>query len=93
MLQNDAFIIAMAYPETIVTHAEEWYSKFLRFIFIGNKKYVRAGHAALVLINKNTGILEYYDFGRYVTPSPYGRVRGRETDFELNFPIKAAFCG
>ena len=89
MLQNDAFIITMAYPETIVSHAEESYSKFLRYIFIGNKKYVRAGHAALVLIHKKTGVLEYHDFGRYITPSPDGRVRGRETDFELNFPIKA----
>lgn len=89
MLKNDAFIITMAYPETIVSHAEEWYSKFLRFAFIGSRKHVRAGHAALVLIDKKTGILEYHDFGRYITPSPMGRVRGRETDFELNFPIKA----
>jgi len=52
MLVNDAFVITMAYPVTIVSHAEEWYSKFLRFVFIGNKKHVRAGHAALVLIHK-----------------------------------------
>lgn len=89
MTKNDAFIITMAYPDTIVSHAEEWYSKFLRFLFIGNKNHVRAGHAALVLIDKNTGILEYHDFGRYITPEPYGRVRGRQTDFELDFPIKA----
>lgn len=89
MQNNNAFIITMAYPETIVSHAEEWYSKFLRYIGIGNKNYVRAGHAALVLIDKTTGVLEYHDFGRYITPSPAGRVRGRETDFELNFPIKA----
>ncbi|SHG60787.1 DUF6695 family protein [Winogradskyella jejuensis] len=89
MLKEDAFIITMAYPETIVSHAEEWYSKFLRFAFIGNKRHVRAGHAALVLIDKKTGVLEYHDFGRYITPSPNGRVRGRQTDFELNFPIKA----
>jgi len=89
MLENDAFIITMAYPETIVSHAEEWYSRFLRFLFVGNKKHVRAGHAALVLIDKKTGVLEYHDFGRYITPSPYGRVRGRETDFELHFSLKA----
>jgi len=89
MLQNDAFIITMAYPETIVSHAKEWYSKLLRFAFIGNKKHVRAGHAALILIDKKTCDLEYHDFGRYITPSPNGRVRGKETDFELNFPIKA----
>ncbi|MFP4845237.1 DUF6695 family protein [Winogradskyella sp. PE311] len=89
MSKNDAFILTLAYPETIVSHAEEWYSRFLRFLFVGNKKHVRAGHAALVLINKVTGVLEYHDFGRYITSSPNGRVRGRETDFELNFPITA----
>jgi hypothetical protein len=86
---NDGIILTLAYPETIVSHAEEWYSKFLRFFFVGSKKHVRAGHAALVLIDKSTGVLEYHDFGRYITPSPNGRVRGRETDFELNFPITA----
>ena len=89
MSKNDAFILTLAYPETIVSHAEEWYSKFLRFLFVGSKKHVRAGHAALVLIDKKTGVLEYHDFGRYITSSPNGRVRGRETDFELNFPITA----
>ena len=89
MLKNDAFILTLAYPETIVSHAEEWYSKFLRFLFVGSKKHVRAGHAALVLIDKKTGVLEYHDFGRYITSEPNGRVRGRETDFELNFPVKA----
>ncbi|MBC2844541.1 DUF6695 family protein [Winogradskyella flava] len=89
MSKNDAFIFTLAYPETIVSHAEEWYSKFLPFLFVGGKKHVRAGHAALVLIDKSTGVLEYHDFGRYITSEPNGRVRGRETDFELNFPIKA----
>lgn len=88
-MNNTGIILTLAYPETIVSHAEEWYSKFLRFLFVGSKKHVRAGHAALVLIDKATGVLEYHDFGRYITPSPNGRVRGRETDFELNFPIKA----
>lgn len=86
---NDGIILTLAYPETIVSHAEEWYSPFLRFLFVGSKKHVRAGHAALVLIDKSTGTLEYHDFGRYITSSPNGRVRGRETDFELNFPVVA----
>lgn len=89
MLNNDAFILTLAYPETIVSHAEEWYSIFLRFLFVGSKKHVRAGHAALVLIDKSTGVLEYYDFGRYITAAPNGRVRGKQTDFELNFPLVA----
>ncbi|WP_431156506.1 DUF6695 family protein [Winogradskyella poriferorum] len=93
MSKNNAVILTLAYPETIVSHADEWYSKFLRFAFIGSKKHVRAGHAALVLIDKKTGILEYHDFGRYITSEPNGRVRGKQTDFELNFPLKAKFEG
>ena len=83
----------MAYPETIVMVAEEWYSPFLRYLGVGKKNYLRAGHAALVLIDKTTGILEYHDFGRYITTEPNGRVRGRDTDHELEFPIKAIIEG
>ncbi|MEM9679682.1 MAG: DUF6695 family protein, partial [Bacteroidota bacterium] len=88
-MKNDAFILTLAYPETIVMVAEEWYSSYMRYVGIGKKNYVRAGHAALVLIEKATGYLEYHDFGRYITPEPNGRVRGKKTDNELDFPLKA----
>jgi len=88
-MTNTGLIITLGYPETIVRVAEEWYSPFLRFVGVGKKNYVRAGHAALVLIDKKTGVLEYYDFGRYITSQPYGRVRGRDTDHELDFALKA----
>lgn len=88
-MNNSAFILTLAYPDTIVMVSKEWFSPFLRFLGIGKRNYVRAGHAALVLINKATGVLEYHDFGRYITPEPYGRVRGGDTDAELRFPIKA----
>ncbi|WP_250433056.1 DUF6695 family protein [Hanstruepera flava] len=88
-MKNDAFILTLAFPETIVLHAEEWYSPYLKYLGIGNKTHVRAGHAALVLINKRTGELEYHDFGRYITPEPNGRVRGKDTDHELDFPLNA----
>lgn len=88
-MNNTGIILVLAYPDTIVSHADEWYSKLLRFIGIGSKKHVRAGHAALVLIEKKTGLLEYHDFGRYITPEPYGRVRGQFTDAELAFSLKA----
>lgn len=90
---NDAFILTLAYPETIVMVADEWYSPLLRYASIGKKHYVRAGHAALVLIEKSTGILEYHDFGRYITPEPFGRARGKSTDHELDFPLRAIIEG
>lgn len=88
-MNNTGIILTMAYPETIVMVADEWYSPFLRYLGIGKKNYLRAGHAALVLIDKSTGILEYHDFGRYITPEPNGRVRGKDTDNELDFPLVA----
>ena len=88
-MTNSGIILTLAYPETIVMVADEWYSPYMRYFGIGKKDYVRAGHAALVLMNKATGILEYHDFGRYITPIPNGRVRGRDTDHELDFPITA----
>lgn len=86
---NTGIILTLAYPDTVVMLAKEWYSPFLRFLGIGKKNYLRAGHAALVLINKKTGVLEYHDFGRYITSVPNGRVRSSETDNELHLPIKA----
>lgn len=88
-MNNTGIILTLAYPDTVVSHAKEWYSPFLRYLGVGNKTNVRAGHAALVLINKISGVLEYHDFGRYITPEPTGRVRGKITDCELDFPLKA----
>lgn len=88
-MSNTGIILTLAYPDTIVMVSEEWFSPYLRFIGVGKMNYLRAGHAALVLIDKETGVLEYHDFGRYITPEPNGRVRGNDTDNELHFPIKA----
>ena len=88
-MSNTGIILTLGYPDTVVSISEEWMAPYLRFIGIGKKNYLRAGHAALVLIDKETGILEYHDFGRYITPEPTGRVRGRDTDNELHFSIKA----
>ena len=86
---KEAFILILAYPETVVEHADERYARIAYRFGIGNKTHIRAGHAALVLIKKTTGHLEYFDFGRYITPKGYGRVRGASTDSELNLTIKA----
>ncbi|OBQ54669.1 hypothetical protein VQ01_11015 [Tamlana sp. s12] len=86
---NTGIVITLAYPDTVVRLPKEWYAPYLRFFGIGTKNYVRAGHAALVLVEKETGALDYYDFGRYIVPAPFGRVRSYETDNELEMPFKA----
>ncbi|WP_100613402.1 DUF6695 family protein [Confluentibacter citreus] len=88
-MSNTGIILTLAYPETIVMVSKEWFSPYLRFLGVGKKNYLMAGHAALVLINKETCVLEYHDFGRYITSEPHGRVRGKDTDNELDFPLMA----
>lgn len=90
---NNGIVLTLAYPETVVRISDEWFLKYLRYFGIGKKDYVRAGHAALVLIHKETGSLEYYDFGRYISPLSTGRVRSETTDHELGFPLQPIIKG
>lgn len=82
-------IIVLAYPDTFVSVSDEWQCKFLPLVGLGTRKYIKAGHAALILIENETSEARYFDFGRYVTPVGYGRVRGVNTDAELEIPFKA----
>ena len=61
-MNNTGIILTLAYPETIVRVSDEWFSPYLRFFGIGTKDYVRAGHAALVLVNTENGDLDYFLF-------------------------------
>ncbi|WP_062062448.1 DUF6695 family protein [Aquimarina longa] len=82
-------IISLAFPDTFVKHSDESSTKILLALGLGKHNYIKAGHAAFVLIENKTGKAEYYDFGRYITPQGYGRVRSAITDVELEIPIKA----
>jgi hypothetical protein len=80
-------IVVLAYPDTFVKMSEEWICRFLPLVGLGTKEYIKAGHAALVLIENSSGKAHYYDFGRYITPKGYGRVRSAKTDVELEIPF------
>ena len=91
-MKSDGIIVILSYPDTVVRPAYwEYSSKIWPKIGIGHKDAVRAGHAALLLIQKNNPTIQYYDFGRYITTYGNGRVRSEETDPELHIPIKAEF--
>ena len=81
---NSDFIIVLAWPEGETTAAGAWYDSFCAT----NGKY-RVGHSALILINSENKELLYFDFGRYHTPTGFGRVRDRETDPDIGIPISA----
>lgn len=79
----------MAFPDTFVKLSDEFMCKILPLVGLGTRTHIKAGHAALVLIENTTGNAFYYDFGRYITPEGKGRVRGATTDAELEIPFKA----
>ncbi len=82
------FLIILAWPEGMVSAAGAWYDKY----FSTNGKY-RVGHSALVLINSTTKKLHYFDFGRYHTPSGFGRIRDAETDTDVSINQLAEVSG
>ncbi|WP_271784109.1 DUF6695 family protein [Aquimarina algiphila] len=85
-------IISLAFPDTFVRFSDEKNASSLLQLFgLGKNGVIKAGHAAFVLIENKTGIAEYYDFGRYITPHGKGRVRSAITDVELEIPFKATF--
>ena len=92
MLSSDGIIVILAYPDTIVRPAYwEKLSTFWPKIGVGGSHAVQAGHAALLLIQKNHTVINYYDFGRYITTYGNGRVRSKETDPELEISTPAKF--
>lgn len=91
-MRSTGKIIVLAYPDTFVTMSDEWICRLLPLVGLGTREYIKAGHAALILVEDDTGIAKYYDFGRYVTPEGHGRVRGANTDVELELPFKANLC-
>ncbi|MBL56740.1 MAG: hypothetical protein CMP61_06100 [Flavobacteriales bacterium] len=88
MEYND-FIIPLAWPEAPVRTAGGPYDKILQLFNLHRNGYYKAGHAAFLLINSTTGQVDYYDFGRYISPNKNGRARSKETDPEVIFDVKA----
>lgn len=87
-MKQDSKIVVLAYPDTFVTMSKEWICRILPLVGLGTQQYIKAGHAALVLIDGSTGHAQYFDFGRYITAQGIGRVRSARTDAELEIPFR-----
>lgn len=89
-MMYDGFIVVLSYPDTVVRPAHsEFSSKVWPKLGIGGENAIQAGHAAMLLIDKKTNQVDYFDFGRYITSYGNGRVRSKETDPELAVPFVA----
>lgn len=83
------FAIALAWPETPCKQAGAWYDSIMTKLGISKNNYYKVGHAAVILIDKNSGKCFYFDFGRYHSPAGFGRVRDQETDHDLKISTSA----
>lgn len=84
---NDGVAIAISWPETLCKGAGGWYDGAMERLGISRGGYYRAGHDALVLVDRNSGACAYYDFGRYHSPAGHVRVRSVTTDDDLKIPL------
>ena len=81
--------IALAWPKTYCKKAGAWYDGLMDLLGFNENGYYQVGHAAVVLVENETGNTHYFDFGRYHAPYQHGRVRGALTDPELTMKTKA----
>lgn len=88
MVFND-FIIPLAWPEALTRTANGPYDKLLGSFNIYKNGYYKTGHAAFLLIDHQSGDIQYFDFGRYISPFKNGRIRSEETDPELKIEYQA----
>jgi len=84
-------IIAISWPYTLVVKEGKWYDTPMTYFGFIKDNYYKVGHAAMLLIDSETGHISYMDFGRYHTPMKMGRVRSEITDPDLIFSTKALF--
>lgn len=85
----DGFAVALAWPETYCKQAGSWYDIPMYYLGINRNGYYKVGHAAVLLIDDETGSCGYFDFGRYHAPFQHGRVRSAKTDTDLKILTKA----
>lgn len=86
--ENQDLALVMAWPDQTARGDERWMAILKQLGIVKNLNF-KVGHAAMVLIHRQTGTLAYFDFGRYVTPRGYGRARSVESDPRLALETRA----
>ena len=80
--------LVIAWPDQTARGDERWMA-FLKWAGIVKNLNFKVGHAAIILVNHRTGLLAYYDFGRYITPRGDGRARSASSDPRLTLSTRA----
>lgn len=80
--------IPISWPDQTARGDEAWMG-FLKKIGLVKNLNFKVGHAAILLIERRTGAIRYYDFGRYIAPRGYGRARSALFDPRLEVKTQA----
>ena len=90
MHQYNDLAIPIAWPDLTARGDELWMAVLKKLGIVKNLNF-KVGHAAIVLIERKTGNLRYFDFGRYITPRGFGRARSSQFDPRLALTTMAEF--
>lgn len=80
--------LPISWPDKTAFGDEKW-MLFLKRIGIVKNLHFKVGHAAILLIERSSGSIRYYDFGRYLSPRGYGRARSAAFDPRLAISTRA----
>src|SRR5690606_5397824 len=80
--------IPISWPDMTALGDEKWMA-FLKKMKVVKNLNFKIGHAAILLIERSSGTISYFDFGRYLSPRGYGRARSAGFDRRLTIQTKA----
>ncbi len=84
----DDFAIILTWPDATIRGDERWMMFFKKIGLVKNLNF-KVGHTGIVLVERTTGTMRFYDFGRYISPRGYGRARSQDSDPRLTIDLKA----
>jgi len=90
MHQFNDIAIPIAWPDQTARGDELWMAILKKLGIVKNLNF-KVGHAAIILVERKTGNLRYFDFGRYITPRGFGRARSSLFDPRLELETIACF--
>ncbi len=91
LIPQAGILVALAWPKTYCKGTGAWYDGLAEKLGISKNNYYPVGHAALVLVDGDSGAAEYFDFGRYHCPKGFGKVRSAKNDPALDLDFLPKF--
>lgn len=89
-MQNtyDDLAIILTWPDATIRGDEAWMMFFKKIGIVKNLNF-KVGHTGIVIVDSLSGVMRFYDFGRYISPRGYGRARSEDSDPRLEIDMLA----